>query len=164
MKEILILCFLVGVVFSCDNPKVPNVNTLPGDFMFVCLDSNGKLLIDDPSTKVEFYYFLNGQKKVINECKEPSCKLIREFYTATPKYPYFYTSLEAPTASGDQGIKTFYLTIENKTDTIFLDVEKLSQVDPQTNGLYKYKKVMFNGTEVFEDKDVMPWVYLLKRK
>jgi hypothetical protein len=162
MKTIVIIIFL-SVLSSCNHQGIPNVNIMPGDFMFVCLDKNNEPLIKDTLTKIDFFYFSNGQKKEVNEYLESCCKPIKAFDAATLKYHYYYNSLGAPLASGNDNIKTFYLTIGNKTDTIYLDVEKLAQVDPQTRGLYRYNKVTFNGKEIVEDKDVMPWVYVLKR-
>ncbi|MGL5113386.1 MAG: hypothetical protein ACRC6O_12190 [Flavobacterium sp.] len=150
------------LLISCQEDTISNNNIMPEDFRFIVLDDANGSILKTENDIVDFFYFENGNKKNISDCKESACKNIRSF-PVTAKYPVYFGTLEAAVQSGDSNIKTFYIKIENDTDTIYLDVEKLTKYNSTSKQLYKYNKVKFNGIEMEQDKTVLPWVYVLKK-
>ncbi|OWP62618.1 hypothetical protein CDA63_13330 [Hymenobacter amundsenii] len=81
--------------------------------------------------------------------------------TAVPGYAFYYSTLGASLASSD-GLKTWYLTLGGKTDTLYYDVQKTRPNDP----LFRYdvKAVLFNGQVALREHPSQPPLYVFRRK
>jgi len=158
--SIVIISIISMFLLRCGPTPIPNRSIMPEEFKFVIADK-GIPLITSQEFKLEVYYFKGIEKKVLGgECTE--CKMIRPFDTTNPDYKYYYSTLEAPLASGRDSIKDFYIKIGNDVDTVFLDVQPLPLNDP-SGGSYYYKQVKFNGREVKINESVFPWTYIFKK-
>ena len=96
----------------------------------------------------------DGQRKYFGpECAGGGCTMVREAYSATgkPKYSFSYCSLDLAEVS-QNGIKTFYLELGGKTDTLVYDVQR-----GQSNPI-----PVFNGKPVAIDQDQLP-IFPLRR-
>jgi len=160
-KMLVLLGLIMLALFSCGDKNkqpVPNANTMPAPFRFVLLGPDGSPLITSENQSVNLYFFQNGNKVPITSYQ------IRRFNgDAASPYPFYYSSLDAPIASADSGIKDFYLEVNGEVLPVYLEVMKLKEVDPVSKGLYVYRKVMFNGKEVPEYQNTMPWVYVFRK-
>lgn len=75
------------------------------------------------------------------------------------KYKFDYETHTVHSGSLN-GIKTWYIELGGKTDTLFYDAQYLQPNDPA--GKFELKTVTFNGKSVAIDQDQLP-VYPLQR-
>ncbi|MDJ0364301.1 hypothetical protein QMK33_04000 [Hymenobacter sp. H14-R3] len=155
MKILLIFLAFLSLC-GCKKPANPTGNTMPPPINFALLDKQGNQLLTSTSTPIKVY-FLKGTQPVYlgSECAGGGCTMVRETYTSTgnPKYSYKYSSLDMSLVSAD-GVKTFYLELGGKTDTLVWDVQKTKPNDPLNK--YDVVAVLFNGKPVIPDPDQLP--------
>ncbi|MDF7815930.1 hypothetical protein [Hymenobacter sp. YC55] len=153
INKILLTCTLLMSALSCQkNDPKPYVRDLPSKFRFAIVDNTGQPLLTKSDQKVVLSFTQNGQNKEVT-----GYQLIA-LPTDNPLKGYIYSSLDAAMFSGDNGIREFYVNINGRTDTIYLEVEK-SKTANAAGGLYTYRHVKFNGQEIVEQTDISSYVF-----
>ncbi len=79
----------------------------------------------------------------------------------TPKYDFYYSSLDAALSSSG-GMKTWYIELGGKTDTLYYDVQKTRPNDPVDK--FDTKAVLFNGQVALQEDPGQPPLYVFRRK
>ena len=165
MKYALLLAVGCGI-WSCKKLDMPDGNIMPPTLDFVLLDSGGNNLLTSLSTPIQVFGIKsNGQPIFLGaECAGGECTMIREANQSSaimPKYSFYYSSLGA-SLSSESGVKTWYIKLDGKTDTLYYDVQKTRPNDR----LYKYdtKAVIFNGQVARQEDPGQPPLYVFRRK
>jgi hypothetical protein len=158
----LISILLTLLVISCSNDRdIPNRNVMPNALRLVVLNKEGKELIDKNTSPQLIYSFNKEGKKFYTNAGNGAGI---ENFQDTTKYKFFYDDLGIAMASIN-GVKTFYLEIGGKVDTIYLDVQEYDQASAiKHNTDYYYKELLLNGKEMPIDESVMPPVAVIQRK
>ena len=117
-------------------------NDMPDNLVFVMLASNGRNLITSPTSLTMTYIDLQGRSQYIT-LNTPEQKPIGKIdSTRAEPYTYLFQSIE-PAVISSLGMKTFYLTIGGKTDTLFYDVQR-NRPNAVTNQ-FDVVEALFNG-------------------
>ena len=157
MKCIVFLSFSL-FLFGCSKKsrEVPNANLLPPAFDFVILDSvDDSSLVTSQTQNIKLWYVLDGETRFVEDVKiQPTIHSMR--------YPFYITTVLAPLKSSENVAKAFYIQIDDhKTDTILLDVVRLSQ--PVEREYNRYKQIKLNGKVGSLELDHEPALWVLQR-
>jgi len=139
--QALLLGLGLGLV-SCKETHVAPTNiSMPPHLLFALVDKTGNSLLTTTNTPIRVYALdANGQRVELGEeCSGGGCTMVRPF---EPPYNFLYTSLYASTGSVS-GLKTWYIELGGKVDTLFYDVQKTRPNDPLMP--YDLVHASFNG-------------------
>ena len=79
-----------------------------------------------------------------------------------PLSGYLCTSLAIPLYSANEGIREFYLEMNNDVDTVYVNVEKRQTATAA--GLYTYKEVRFNNRVVPYEYQPGVFAYVFRKQ
>lgn len=146
MKNQLSILLVLGLLAcqACNRTVIPNNNIMPVPLMFHLLDKQGVSLLTSVNTPIRVYSFdQNGQAQYLgSECQSGGCTMVR---ASGPPYGFGYQSLWASQSSA-AGIKTWYIELGGKTDTLYYDVRETRPNNPLDQ--YDIVSVKFNGETI----------------
>lgn len=152
MKYALLAVFGL-LAWGCKKDPVP----MPPALDFVLLDKQGNNLLTGIKTPIEVSAD-NGRGQRFSlgkECSDGGCTMIRaanRASTRTPKYDFYYSTLGAALASSE-GIKTWYITLGGKTDTLYYEVQNA-----------RTKAILFNGQVARQEDPEQPPLYVFRQR
>lgn len=165
MKYALLVLF-AGLACGCKKDPIPNGNVVPPALEFVLLDKQGNNLLASIATPIRISAVKsNGETGFLGqECAGGGCTMIRaanRYSTRNPKYDFYYSSLDAALSSSE-GVKTWYIELGGKTDTLYYDVQQTRPNDPSDK--FDTKAVIFNGRVALQEDPEQPPLYVFRRR
>ncbi|WP_375418188.1 hypothetical protein, partial [uncultured Hymenobacter sp.] len=122
IRLLLIGLTLLGVACQKNGPK-DYVRDIPDSFVFAVLDNKGQPLLTAPDQKVVLSFRQNGQRKEITEYQ------LMAIPAGYPPGGYIYSSRDPAFFSAGNGIREFYLELNSRVDTVYLEVEMYASLN-----------------------------------
>lgn len=140
-KYALLVSCIIALIGCKDSHVVPNSSSMPPALVFALLDKQGNSMLTGIDTPVRVYSIdqIGKRNYLGTECNGGGCTMVRE---VEPPYNFVYVSLFASTGSL-AGIKTWYIELGGKTDTLYYDVRRTHSNDPLM--AYDLMTPLFNG-------------------